>query len=396
MSSSDLHSYNPEQLKRDPAVNGGRSYRQCAITVMDTIADPSISFDDKGISNYYHDYKKLEQEAMIGSAENEKLLESMINAIKEEGKGKKYDCVTGVSGGVDSSYTVLMAKRWGLRPLIVHFDNGWNSEIAVKNINNIIQKTGFDLFTIVVNWEEFRDLQLAYIKSGVVDWEVPTDHAIAATWYKLAKKYDVKTVLSGNNIVTEAVMPPKWNYNKSDYVNLQNIHKQFGSTPLKTFPIYGFWQQHYMKYVKGVKYLKPLNLTKFNKQEAKDEIKKEFGWVDYGGKHYESVYTKFYQAYVLPVKFHIDKRKPHLSNLILSGQMTKEAAVRELEQPLYNETELAQEKEYVLKKLGLSKEEFDRILKSPPVPHEQYGVQPFITQQFPLLKLLKPFKRLFK
>jgi N-acetyl sugar amidotransferase len=396
MSMSGLHPYDPEKLKTDLTINGGRPYQQCTVTVMDTIADPSISFDEKGISNYYYEYKKLEKDELIGAPGNDQLLAEMIDKIKAEGKGKKYDCVTGVSGGVDSSYTVLMAKRWGLRPLIVHFDNGWNSEIAVKNINNIIQKTGFDLFTIVVNWEEFRDLQLAYIKSGVVDWEVPTDHAIAATWYKLAKKYDVKTVLSGNNIVTEAIMPPGWNNNKTDYVNLQNIHKQFGTIPLKTFPIYGSWQQHYMKYVKGVKYLKPINLINFNKQRAKEEIKKEFGWVDYGGKHYESVYTKFYQAYVLPVKFHIDKRKPHLSNLILSGQMTRDAALRELEQPLYNETELAQEKEYVLKKLRLSVEEFENILQAPPVAHERYGVQPFITAQFPILKLLRPFKRLLK
>lgn len=375
---------------------GDPAYQQCAVTVMDNIADPYITFDEKGISNYVYQYKTIADAESVSAAGREQALAAMIDRIKEEGKGKPYDCITGVSGGVDSSYLILMAKRWGLRPLIVHFDNGWNSEIAVKNINNIIEKTGFNLYTIVVNWEEFRDLQLAYIKAGVVDWEVPTDHAICATWYKLAGKYKIKTILSGNNVVTEAIMPPSWIFNKTDYVNLLNIHKQFGTVPLKTFPVYGFWEQHYKAGIRGVKSAKPLNLINYNKQQAMEEIKRELNWVDYGGKHYESVYTKFYQAYVLPEKFKIDKRKPHLSNLILSGQITKDKAIQELNQPLYNPSELVAEKEYVLKKFGLDPAQFDAYMKQPRVEHAHYGLQQFITERYPALKLIRPIARMLK
>lgn len=363
---------------------------------MDNIADPDISFDDKGISNYYYQYKVIEEQESGRLADRQRHLESMIEKIKEEGKGKPYDCITGVSGGVDSSYLILMAKRWGLRPLIVHFDNGWNSEIAVKNINSIIEHTGFNLYTIVVNWEEFRDLQLAYIKSSVVDWEVPTDHAIYATWYKLAKKYNISTILSGNNVVTEAIMPPSWIFNKADNTNLLNIHRRFGTLPLKTYPVYGSLKQYLYSRLKGTTTVKPLNFLEYDKKSAKEEIKKEFGWVDYGGKHYESVYTKFYQAYVLPQKFKIDKRKPHLTNLILSGQITREEALAELQLPLYAPAELAQEKEYVLKKLGLTQEEFEKYMLQPRIDHPTYGVQQFITDQYPVLKWLRPFARLIK
>jgi N-acetyl sugar amidotransferase len=378
------------QSEKDPA------YRQCAVTVMDNIADPDITFDEKGISNYFYQYKRIEEQEIGRMAERADRLEAMIASIKEEGRGKPYDCITGVSGGVDSSYLILMAKRWGLRPLIVHFDNGWNTEIAVKNINSIIEHTGFNLYTIVVNWEEFRDLQLSYIKAGVVDWEVPTDHAIYATWFKLAKKYNISTILSGNNVVTEAIMPPSWIFNKADQVNLLSIHERFGTIPIKTYPVYGSLRQYLRSTLKGTTSVKPLNLIDYDKQKAKEEIKKEFGWVDYGGKHYESVYTKFYQAYVLPEKFKIDKRKPHLTNLILSGQISKEEALQELKTPLYGPAELLQEKEYVLKKLGLTTEQFEQYMASPRVEHETYGVKQFVTDRYPFLKLIRPVVRMFK
>ncbi len=371
-------------------------YRRCTLTVMDNIADPDINFDKDGISNYIGEYKEAEEREHLNDPYRSRLLDTLIENIKKDGKGKPYDCITGVSGGVDSSYLILKAREWGLRPLIVHFDNGWNSEIAVKNINSIIEYTGFKLFTIVVNWEEFRDLQLSYIKAGVVDWEVPTDHAIAATWFRLAKKYKIKTILSGNNVVTEAIMPRSWLYTKTDYVNLKNIHKRFGTIPFKTYPLFDFWPQYYTSYLKGVRIVKPLNLINYVKSEAKEAIKEKFGWVDYGGKHYESVYTKFYQAYVLPARFSIYKRKGLLANLILSGQISREEALRELKEPLYSPVELATEKEYILKKLGLNEESFQGYMNMPRIPQAQYGVQPFITDQFPLLKLARPIVRLIK
>ncbi|MDX2048355.1 MAG: N-acetyl sugar amidotransferase [Chitinophagaceae bacterium] len=363
-------------------------YMQCSLSVMDNIADPDISFDDKGICNYYYEYREEEKENVLKGDAGEKRLASLISSIKENGKGKPYDCVTGISGGVDSSYLVWKAKEWGLRPLIVHFDNGWNSETAVSNINNIIRKTGFDLYTIVVNWEEFKDLQLAYIKASVVDIEVPTDHAISGTLQTLAAKYKLKYILSGNNVVTEAILPRTWIYNKGDYVNLRNIHRKYGTLPLKTYPLFGFREQYIYGAGKGIETVRPLNFIDYNKAIAKQTITEELGWKDYGGKHYESVFTKFYQAYILPVKFHIDKRKPHLSTLVFSGQITKQQALEELEKPLYEETELQQEMDYVLKKFGLTRDEFENYMKQPRIEHAVFGRQKHIYKRFPILKVL--------
>lgn len=373
--------------KDDPA------YRQCSISVMDNIADPNITFDENGICSYYHEYKEIEKEYLFKGEDGENRLKELIGRIREDGKGKQYDCVTGISGGVDSSYLVLMAKKWGLRPLIVHFDNGWNSEIAVSNINNIIKNTGFDLYTIVVDWEEFRDLQMAYIKASVVDIEVPTDHAISGTLQRLAAKYGIKYILSGNNIVTEAILPNSWIYNKNDYVNLVNIHKRYGTKPLKTYPLFGLKEQYLYGIGKNIQTVKPLNYLDYNKDEAKRIITEQLEWRDYGGKHYESVFTKFYQAYILPYKFNIDKRKAHLSTLIYSGQITKEQALKELELPLYEEQALSQDKEYVFKKFGLTESEFEALMKAPRVEHSVFGKQEPVTSKIPLLKLFRPLKK---
>jgi N-acetyl sugar amidotransferase len=369
-------------------------YRQCTVTVMDNIADPQIRFDDQGVCNYVHEYHQHYPQNIPDNPKQK--LEELIDAIKKEGKNKPYDCLTGISGGVDSSYLIYKAKEWGLRPLIVHFDNGWNTEIAVRNINNIINKTGFKLFTLVVNWEEFRDLQLSYIKAGVVDLEVPTDHAIYATWLQLAKKFKIKYVLNGNNYPTEAIMPSSWIYTKSDAVNLLNIHKQFGTRPLKTYPVVKPLQQLLYNNMLNITVVKPLNLINYNKGEAKKKLMEEFDWRDYGGKHYESFYTKFYQAYILPEKFRIDKRKPHLSNLILSKQISKDQALQELQQPLYDATELKNDTEYFIKKMNMTEEFFAAYLKAPRVDHKIYGRQGFLKDQYPVLKLLRPVYKMLK
>jgi N-acetyl sugar amidotransferase len=372
------------------------TYRQCSVSVMDNIADPDITFDERGVCNYLKEYKQLESQLLYKGDIGEAKLEELLATIKKDGKNKQYDCITGISGGVDSSYLVLMAKKWGLRPLIVHFDNGWNSEIAVSNINNIIKNTGFDLYTIVVDWNEFKDLQLAYLKASVVDIEVPTDHAIGGTLQSLAAKYGVKYILSGNNIVTEAILPPSWVYNKADYVNLINIHKKYGTVPFKTYPLFGFKSQYVHGLGKGIQTVKPLNYLDYNKDDAKRIISEELAWRDYGGKHYESVFTKFYQAYILPYKFHIDKRKAHLSTLIFSGQITRENALKELEKPLYDQAELNGEKEYVIKKFGLSVKEFEDLMAAPRVEHSEFGQQQHLLDRFPAIKILKPVYKLFR
>lgn len=370
------------------------AYRQCSVSVMDNIADPYIQFDDKGVCNYVHEfYKHYEENIPANPAQK---LEETIARIKEEGKNKPYDCLTGISGGVDSSYLIYKAKEWGLRLLIVHFDNGWNTEIAVRNINNIISKTGYDLYTLVVNWEEFRDLQLSYIKAGVVDLEVPTDHAIYATWFKLAKKFKLKYVLSGNNYITESIMPHAWIYNKADAVNLMNIHKKYGQINLKTYPIVKPIQQVLYNYLLDIKVEKPLNMIPYDKNGAKEVLKKEFDWKDYGGKHYESFYTKFYQAHILPEKFKIDKRKPHLSNLILTKQITKEDALKELESPLYNDIELKADTEYFIKKMGISESYFEQYLLTPGIDHQSYGQQGYLKDMYPILKIFRPVYKLMK
>jgi N-acetyl sugar amidotransferase len=346
-------------------------YQQCSLTVMDNIADPDISFDEQGISNYYYDFKEAEKNLFTGAA-GEAKLHQLVNAIKERGNGKKYDCLIGLSGGVDSTYVAYLVKKLGLRPLAVHLDNGWNSELAVKNIENIISKLKIDLFTLVVNWQEFKDIQLSYLKASVVDIEVVSDHAIFATMYKLARQHNIGYIISGTNIVTEHIMPPSWLYKKMDFDNLKDIHNQFGKVKIKTYPYFDFKKYVYYSAVLRLTPISILNYVQYNKQEVKTIIAKELDWRDYGGKHYESTFTKFYQAYILPEKFMIDKRKAHLSTLICSGQITKEIALKELELPLYQPEELKQDIEYVLKKFGLSANEFEEIMKATPRKHEEF------------------------
>jgi len=352
--------------------NKDSQYRQCSVTVMDNIADPDIRFDEKGICNYYYDYQKAAQKGVLTGEAGRHKMEELTNRIKSEGRGKRYDCLIGLSGGVDSTYVALLAKQYGLRPLAVHLDNGWDSELAVKNVENIITRCGFDLFSLVIDWEEFRDIQLAYLYASVVDIEVVSDHAIFASMYKLAKDHNTGYIISGTNIVTEYIMPPSWLYDKMDYANLKDIHSRYGRKKLSTYPYLDFRKYVYYSAVLRLNPVSILNYVPYNKNQVKETIQRELGWRDYGGKHYESQFTKFYQAYILPEKFHIDKRKAHLSTLICSGQMTKEEAIKELEKPLYDPTQLKSDKEYVMKKFGLSPDEFEKIMHLPVKKHSAF------------------------
>lgn len=343
---------------------------------MDTTA-PEIVFDEKGVCNFCKDYDVLATKTVLRPLEiRMKELNDAVLKIKELGKDSKYDCLIGLSGGVDSSYICLWAKQVGLRPLIVHFDNGWNSELAVKNIENIIGKLGFDLHTHVIPWEEFKDLQLAYLKASVIDIEVPTDQLIFASLFEIAKKYKIKSVVNGLNIVTEAILPRSWVYmDKLDIVNLSNIHKQFGTIPLKNFPKLGLTKQYVNRILYKMNSVAPLNLLDYDKNKVKEILMKELDWRDYGGKHYESVFTRFYQGYILPKKFGVDKRKAHLATMVASRLITREEALRELSQPTYDEKLQLEDLDYVIKKFGLTKEEFDELMRRPAVPHEKYGTQ---------------------
>jgi N-acetyl sugar amidotransferase len=369
-----------------------RPYQQCSLSVMDTIADPDIRFDEKGICNYYYEYKKAE--ACLRKGEGGwKELEALAAEIKEAGKGLPYDCIMGLSGGVDSTYVAYLAKKLGLRALAVHFDNGWNSGLAVMNIGNIISRLGFDLFTYVIDWNEFRDLQLAYLKASVVDIEAVTDHAIFATLYRLAGEKKVKYFLNGTNVQTEQTLPKSWIHSKSDDVNIKSIHKAYGTLPLKTFPFSNTKVKRYYQKVVGVRSISVINYVDYNKEQVKELIQRELGWRDYGGKHYESIWTRFYQGYILPEKFKIDKRKAHLSDLIFGGQITKAEALEELAKPIYDPKQFRIDYEFALKKLGLTAEQFDAIIKQSPRSHYDFDYEKPIDERYPVLK---PFKSIYR
>lgn len=361
--------------------------RICTKTVMDT-TDPDITFDAEGVCNYWHEWQAFAAGLPSDDARRAKL-EAEVARIKGAGRGKPYDCVLGLSGGVDSSYLAYLAKELGLRPLVVHFDNGWNSELAVSNIEQLVSRLGYDLETFVMDWDEFRDLQRSYFKASVVDLEVPTDHMILGALYRIASKRGIRFILSGTNYATEWLLPKAWHYRKFDLANLKAIHMAFGTRPLRKLPALGIWQHAYYSHFRRIETAALLDLVPYNKAEAKALLMNELGWRDYGGKHYESVFTRFYQGYVLPTKFGFDKRKAHLSTLILSGQMTREEALRELQQPTYDEGLQRQDKAYVAKKLGFSPDEFDEVLSLPNRTHEEFGSDVQLrARYFALLKFL--------
>ena len=348
-------------------------YRQCSMSVMDNIADPNISFDEQGICNYYYEYKEAEKKLVLKGEAGEKKVAEIVAMLKESGKGKKYDCILGVSGGVDSSYLAYWAAKNQLRALCVHFDNGWNSELAVKNIEEIVKKCSFELFTYVIGWHEFKDIQLAYFKAHVVDIEAITDIAIIEAVNQISAKFNVRYVLSGNNIVTEQTLPLAW-INKNPN-NLFQVHKIFGEVSLENYPV-SFKDGKYVPVKGNYVSVCPLNYLEYNKDNVKKILVEELGWRDYGGKHYESVFTRFYQGFILPQKFKIDKRKAHLSNLIFSGQIDKEYALKELSKPAYPDDLLRTDREFVLKKLNFTEQQFESYLSLPAIPHSFYGGEP--------------------
>ncbi len=346
-------------------------YQICNRCIMDT-TDTEIVFDEKGNCNHCNNYYKL---APLYVHSNDNWLENLYklaDEIKKNQKNSEYDCIVGVSGGVDSTYVAYWAKKLELRVLTVHLDNGWNSELAVKNIENIVTKLNFDYQTWVIDWEEFKDLQISFLKASVANAEIPTDHSFLAAIYRLCDKYNIKYILNGSNFVTEGILPKSWGYNAKDIKHLKAIHNLFGKIKLKTYPFLGFYREFYYTYVKGIKNVRILNHLPYDKAAAMEVIKKELGWQYYGGKHYESIFTRFFQAYILPQKFNIDKRKAHLSTLICSGQINREQALDEMKSETYPAEMLKQDKEYVIKKLGLTGEEFEYIMNLPVKTYKDY------------------------
>ena len=346
-------------------------YRICNRCVMDTNV-PDIKFNDNGICNYCIDYFEKESKILLPSNEREKKYISIISKIKQKGKGKCYDCLIGLSGGVDSSYITYLAGEMGLKALVVHFDNGWNSELAVSNIEKLVTKYNLDLHTLVVNWNEFKGIQLSFFKASVPNIEIVTDHAIISTLYRIARKYKIKYLIAGSNIVTEGILPPAWGYDASDFYHIKSIHKLFGTGIFKTYPYMKMINYFYYLLIGRVKKINLLNYIEYNKETAIKVLSEKVGWQYYGGKHYESVFTQFFQAYVLPTKFGFDKRRAHLSTLICSGQMTRENALQELDKPLYDEQLLKEHIDYINKKWEIDKDTFERIMNTPPRKHEEF------------------------
>jgi N-acetyl sugar amidotransferase len=343
-----------------------KDYRICTKTVMDTLGDPDITFDENGVCNYYHEFSRKLKIRVPETEEAKKQLEKIVANIKKSGKGKDYDCIIGVSGGVDSTYTAWLVKQLGLRPLAVHLDNGWNSELAVKNIENILNKLGIDLYTEVMDWEMFKDLQLSFLKASTPDSEIPTDHAILAILYRLADKYGVKYIISGMNFRNEGMLPPSWARGYLDWKYIKSVQKIFGTKKIKAFPHLTILNFLYFNLVKKIQSISFLNYIEFNKTEAKEIIKNELGWQDYGGKHHESIYTRFFQSYILPKKFNIDKRKAHLSCLIIStGEVTRNEALEILKEEPADPKLMEGDKEYLLKKFNISLQEFEKIMDNP-------------------------------
>jgi N-acetyl sugar amidotransferase len=349
-------------------------YHICSRCIMDT-SDPEISFNAQGLCSHCQRFDAITKPNWQKTLGNTTALESLIETIKREGKGKQYDCIMGLSGGVDSSYVATLVKKYGLRPLAVHFDSGWNSELASNNIENIVNKLDIDLFTIVCDWEEMKDLQLSFFKASLPNCDIPQDHAFVAALYKTAIKKNIKYLISGHNTATESILPKEWGYTSRDLVHLKSVHKTFGKlSSLKKYPQLSFFNSSlYYPYVKGIKSINILNYLDYNKKLAKEYLIEKLDWRDYGGKHYESGFTKFFQSYYLPVKFGYDKRRAHLASLIVTGQIDRTTALKEMEAPAFDSAIIEDDISYMAKKMGISSDEFTSILMRPNKTHRDYG-----------------------
>ena len=352
----------------------------CKNCVMDT-TDQKITFDENGICdhcNTFYDnikpYWKTDNEA-YGR------LKKLIDNIKKSGIRKDFDCIMGMSGGIDSSYLLhMMVTEFNLRPLVFHVDAGWNSQLAVNNIERIIDGLNLDLYTEVINWEEIKDLQLSYFKSGLSNIDVPQDHAFFATMYKFADKNNIKYILTGSNYSTECIRNPlEWMWYQSDAWQLKDVHKKFGKNKLSTYPVTNIlWHKFYLPYIKGIKLITPLNYIPYIKNEAEEELVNLYGFQRYPQKHFESRFTKFYESYWLYERFGYDTRKVQFSSLILTGQMTREEALQKLSKKPYDEKQIKHDFEYISEKLGISKSELEGYFKMPKKTHKDYKSQELI------------------
>jgi N-acetyl sugar amidotransferase len=351
--------------------------RICTNCVMDT-SDPDITFDERGVCDHCRTFYRDILPNWHPDDRGRRELEHIVAQIKREGRGRDFDCIIGMSGGIDSSYLTYLAKaELGLRPLVFHVDAGWNSQEAVNNIERLIDGLGLDLYTSVIDWEEMRDLQLAFFKSGVPHVDTPQDHAFFATMYQFAEEHRVRYILTGANYSTECVRNPvEWMYYQSDSVQLRDIHRKHGTHPLRTFPLTNILKHKiWLPYVRRIRVLRPLNYLPYIKADAMRVLQERFGWQPYPQKHFESRFTKFYEGYWLPKKFGYDVRRVQFSSLILTKQMTRDEALSRLEEPPFDEATAQRELEYVANKLRISVQELRGHLASPNRTYRDYRSQ---------------------
>ncbi|MBQ4849205.1 N-acetyl sugar amidotransferase [Pseudoalteromonas sp. MMG012] len=361
--------------------------KTCVNCIMDT-TDPDISFDNNGVCSHCTNATHLLDNHWHPGPEGLENLKKHAQQIKRVSKGKDYDCLIGLSGGVDSSYLLhFLVKKLNLRPLALHVDCGWNSEIAVRNIETLVKQLDVDLYTHVVDWNIMRDLQLAFLKSGVANQDTPQDHAIFATLSHYANKNGIKYIVSGSNFSSESILPNSWGYCASDLTQIRHIHKLFGKEKFKSFPTMSFFQRKIKwPYVKRIKKFAPLNYMNFDKSAALEFLQEEYDWRYYGGKHHESNWTKYFQSYYLPTKFGYDKRKAHLSSLIASGQLTRDEAMREIQEKLYDEKVIEHDRIYIAKKLGISLVELTKLENLPNKTYLDYKNEESVQKAFSNLK----------
>lgn len=357
-----------------------RPYQICTNCVMDT-TDSAITFDARGACDHCNTYYSKTLPNWDTGAAGKAELDRMVSEIRAAGKGRDFDCIIGMSGGIDSSYLVYAAKElMGLRPLVFHVDAGWNSQIAVNNIERLIDGLSLDLFTEVINWEEMKDLQRSFFRSGVSHVDTPQDHSFFATMYKFATEHKVKHILTGANLSTECIRNPvEWMYYQSDSWQMLDIHRQFGERPLESFPVTSIlWHKLWLPYFRGIRVLRPLNHMPYIKAEARQLLMDRFGWQPYPQKHFESRFTRFYESFWLPKRFGYDVRRVQFASLIVTGQMTRDEAMVELEKPPYDEATIGQEIEFVANKLDITQDQLMDYMQLPLKTYRDYRNQRMI------------------
>lgn len=343
-----------------------QNYQICSRCLMDT-SDPDIIFDAKGYCNHCTNYLDTLSKHAYKPKISKNQWEAILNNVKNKANNKKYHCVVGISGGVDSCYVAHLCKEYGLNPLLLHINNGWNTEISEQNVQKIVDHLGFDYIEYKLDWDEFRKIQIAFLKSSIVDLEMPTDIAIAAVNYKIAVKYNIPFIFSGGNFAGEGILPLQWGYHVYlDTKLYKYIVKKYGKIKIKKIPKVGLYGSFYYKFIKGIKTYYPLNYIEYNKDLIKEFLTENYGWESYGGKHHESKITAFLQSYLMPTKYNMDYRRATLSSHICAGIISREKALEMLQNPIYIESQVENDKKFIANKLEISIEKFNSYLALPP------------------------------